>query len=368
MLFTRSIVCWFVLATVAVAQPAAPAEFDVCVYGATPGGIAAAISAAKQGQRVILLEPTNRIGGLVTSGLSHTDFHSFESLTGSFLDFAQRVETHYIKTYGIDSPQLIASFNGTFAEPKVNLLVFEAMLAEQKNIEVKKLKVLQLLPLVSSDGGLRITKLFAVTENERHPFEAKIYIDASYEGDLLAAAGVPFHVGREGRDKYGESLAPEAEDQQLQAYNFRWCMTKTPANRVTPVAPPGYQREDFVGVLEVLNSGKIERVFGYRASVSSRRKRRHCPTTSTTSTMSRARSSGCLCRARTSLGPKEVRRSPSGLQRASPRSRGTFVLLAKRRRCAGQVSRRGREWGWCRMNSRRRTICRRSSTCARRGG
>ncbi len=55
--------------------------FDVVVYGATPGGIAAAVSAARSGLRVAVVEPTNRVGGLVTSGLSHTDFHSFESLS-----------------------------------------------------------------------------------------------------------------------------------------------------------------------------------------------------------------------------------------------------------------------------------------------
>jgi len=83
-------------------------DVDVVVYGATPGGIAAAVAAGKSGAKVLLVEPTERVGGLVTSGLSHTDFHSLESLSGTFLEFSQRVKAHYVKTYGADSEQVKA--------------------------------------------------------------------------------------------------------------------------------------------------------------------------------------------------------------------------------------------------------------------
>src|SRR3954469_21416845 len=78
-------------------------DYDVLVYGATPSGIAAAIAAAKDGERVLLIEPSRRIGGMVTNGLTHTDFRTVEGLNGSFLDFARRVETYYRETYGADS-------------------------------------------------------------------------------------------------------------------------------------------------------------------------------------------------------------------------------------------------------------------------
>jgi hypothetical protein len=288
MLLVRWLTCWLFLAAVAMAQqvpgqgfqprttprnsafaeprPGDLPEYDVCVYGGTPGGIAAALSAAKSGQKVILLEPTNRIGGLVTSGLSHTDFHSHESLTGSFLDFATRVEAYYTKEYGADSPQVKACFRGTFAEPKINEKIFAAMLAEYPRIHIVKDwgRIANARSVTLPDQLKTLQAIQSAKRNQTREFvTARVFIDASYEGDLLAAAGVPFHVGREARAKYNESLAPEAEDQQLQAYNFRWCMTKEPANRVTPVAPPGYQREDFVGIVDVLNGGKIERVFGY---------------------------------------------------------------------------------------------------------
>ncbi|MBU6175619.1 MAG: FAD-dependent oxidoreductase, partial [Planctomycetes bacterium] len=70
-------------------------KVDVVVYGATPAGVAAALGAAEDGCDVLLVEPTRRIGGLITCGLSHTDFHSFESLSGSYLKFAERVQSFY---------------------------------------------------------------------------------------------------------------------------------------------------------------------------------------------------------------------------------------------------------------------------------
>src|SRR5688572_26915857 len=90
---------------------------DVLVYGATPAGIAAAVAAAKGGRDVLLAEPTGRVGGMVTNGLSHADFRTFEGLTGTYLEFTRRVRARY------ESDD--ASFRGTHAEPKVNLLVFE---------------------------------------------------------------------------------------------------------------------------------------------------------------------------------------------------------------------------------------------------
>ncbi len=241
------------------------AEPDVLVYGATPGGIAAALSAAQAGQQVLLIEPSQRIGGLATSGLSHTDFHSFESLTGAFLDFMRRVEAHYAADYGPDSAQVRDSFRGTFGEPKVNLAVFTQMLAETPGITVRHGATLVDVEIAARDGNAsRIEAVnFAEADGGRFAVRAKVCIDGTYEGDLMAKAGVTWRVGREGRDTYGEALAPEQPDRQLQAYNFRFIMTREPANRVRPEAPPGYRREDFTGVLAALASGKIKRIFDY---------------------------------------------------------------------------------------------------------
>jgi hypothetical protein len=260
---------WFqglclVLAMACLPGSARGQDAGVLVYGATPGGIAAALAAAKSGQSVLLIEPTARIGGLVTSGLSHSDFHSFESLTGAFADFAQRVEAHYAKAYGKDSQQVKASFRGTFAEPKVNLLVFEQMLAGHRSITVRKQLSLASVKVLKTGETSRLeSATFTGADGKSITLAARAYIDGTYEGDLMAKAGVPWRAGREGQAEYGESLAPETADSQLQAYNFRFMATREPANRVTPVAPPGYRRDDFVGVLPVLESGKIKRVFDY---------------------------------------------------------------------------------------------------------
>lgn len=232
---------------------AAEDRADVVVYGATPAGIAAAIAAARSDLTVELVEPTVRIGGLVTSGLSHSDFRTFEALTGAFLAFAQRVETHYARTYGPDSRQARDSFRGTFGEPKVNLLVFEDMLAAHPSIRLRSRFVLDAVTMaMPSDNRRRIDSArFRAQDGSSLTLRGRVFIDASYEGDLMARAGVAWRAGREGRDEFGESLAPEQADDQLQAYNFRFIMTRVATNRVAPAAPPGYRREQMGSALEL---------------------------------------------------------------------------------------------------------------------
>ncbi|MBA4066396.1 MAG: xanthan lyase [Isosphaera sp.] len=229
------------------------------VYGATPGGIAAALAAADDGEAVLLVEPTARVGGLVTNGLSHTDFRTFEGLSGTFLDLTRRVEAHYVTTYGKDSPQARACFRGTFGEPHVNLAVLRAMLAERKGVRVKTGSRLDAVE-VRKDRVEAAT--FVGPDGGRWAAKAAVFVDGTYEGDLMAKAGVPWKVGREGKAEYGEGLAPEKADDQLQAYNFRFTMTRDPKNRVAPTAPPGYRRDDFLPVVKVLESGMIAAVFG----------------------------------------------------------------------------------------------------------
>ena len=261
LLFLPTLLTMFALITeIRAATP----DADVLIYGATPGGIAAAVAAAKSGQKVTLVEPSARVGGLVTSGLSHADFHSFESLSGAYLDFSRRVEAHYVKAYGKDSPQVRSCFHGTFGEPKVNLAVFEALLAEHPSITVRRQLALVSVAVKPGGAARRIeSATFIGADGRPVTLAARVFIDASYEGDLMAKAGVPWRAGREGRAEYGESLAPVTGDTQLQAYNFRFMATRNATNRVAPVAPPGYRREDFLPVLAHLESGKITKVFAW---------------------------------------------------------------------------------------------------------
>src|SRR5579871_1937760 len=243
-------------------------EYDVLVYGATPSGIAAAMAAAKDGEHVLLAEPSRRIGGMMTNGLSHTDFRTLEGLNGSFLDFAQRVEAWYRETYGADSQQVRDCFHGTQFEPKVALSIFEKMLAEQSRITLHKEWALDGVKTSSNADGeapatsraMEIALLYDADGNY-HSVAAHYFIDATYEGDLMAAARVPYHVGREAGTEYGESLAPDDAEDQVQGYNFRLCMTRDPANRVPLDEPPGYLRKQFVDLLALLLSGQIHGVF-----------------------------------------------------------------------------------------------------------
>ncbi|QDS89291.1 glutamate synthase subunit beta [Rosistilla ulvae] len=241
-------------------------ETDVCVFGSTPAGIAAAVAAAKAGHGVALIEPTDRIGGMLTSGLSHTDFRSFEALTGFFLDFSQRVEADYVKRYGADSEQVQAAFRGTHGEPSVNLRILQAMIAEQPSIQLIPRQSLHRVATTPFVGGRRRIASATFVDPSGQPLrvDALTYIDATYEGDLMAAAGERYHVGRESRQQYGESQAGDSEgraDGQVQGYNLRLIMTTDPANMREPVQPAGYDRADFLAVLPVLAIGKQQRVF-----------------------------------------------------------------------------------------------------------
>lgn len=160
---------------------------DVLVYGATPGGLSAALAASREGASVVVIEPTKWIGGMVTGGLASTDVGNEKVIGGIAREFFTRAA---------------AGKPGTpmwFAEPQVNMATFQAMLQEAKVrvITDRKLKA------ISRDGN-RVDSLMA---SDGIRYEAKVFIDATYEGDLLARAGVSYIIGRESRDAYGEPLA-----------------------------------------------------------------------------------------------------------------------------------------------------------------
>lgn len=265
---------WQVIALLAVPTAISAERYDLVVFSATPAGIMASVHAARKGHTVALVEPTGRIGGLTTSGLSYTDFRTQEAVTGGFREYMDRVLAYYTRKYGADSPQVRDCFFGALAEPHVSLHVFNEMLREQPRI---KLMTGSSLEGVAAGGGEEKTiQSIAV----RHPsgvtdLEATIFIDASYEGDLAAAAGAPYRVGRESTREFGERLAGHIffkdgrilqgstglGDQRVQSYNFRIIMTRRPDLRVMPPKPQGYDRSMFLRLLGHLQSGAIKRVF-----------------------------------------------------------------------------------------------------------
>jgi hypothetical protein len=245
-------------------------EADVIVYGATPGGFCAAIGAAREGAKVILLEPTAHVGGVNTGGLSFSDSNQTvrSTLKGLFEEWHLRVEKDY-KDRGIALKYdvMVKDQSVWTYEPSVAARVTHQML---KEAGVQVLTRRQLAK-VNKDGAT----IREITTSDG-TFKGKTYIDATYEGDLMAAAGVAWTIGREGRKAYGESLAgkqypkakmpisglndqgkalplitttdagPEEEgDGNVMVYSFRLCLTGNPANRVPFPEPANYDPARF---------------------------------------------------------------------------------------------------------------------------
>ena len=263
-------------------------EADVCVLGATSGGIAAAVKASRMGKRAVIADAGAFAGGLTTSGIGATDIGNKAAIGGIAREFYRRIARHYTnetawqwetrsdyftrRGSGQSKASDLESADATMwtFEPHVADLVFSNLLREAK----VPVHFGQRLASVRKTGN-RITE--AVMENG-NIFRARMFIDATYEGDLMAKADVSFHVGREGNREYGETLngiraetpkhqfvvpvdpyvkpgdatsgllpfiqkgepgKPGDGDASVQTYNFRLCFTTNAANRL-PLNPPSH--------------------------------------------------------------------------------------------------------------------------------
>lgn len=241
-----------------VSATAAEISADVFVYGATPGGVAAAITAARGGHRVVLADPTYFVGGMMAGGLTKTDVGDRDTIGGVSKEFFDRVFDYYKKTYGDDSLQAKQSHRGVFFEPKVAALIFQQMLDEAK---VQVLLKHQLEKVDETRKRIVSATIQPKAGGEAVTVKAQIFIDATYEGDLLAMAHVPYRVGREARDEYNESLAgmtdgPEIYrgkgDHRVQAYNMRSTITHRPDILVPFPKPDNYTPEPHRSFIEAV--------------------------------------------------------------------------------------------------------------------
>src|SRR5437879_1731737 len=114
------------------AAAAEPRQADVVVYGGTASGVLAAVAAAREGKRVVLLEPGKHVGGMVSGGLGATDWGNRAAIGGYSREFFTRVHDYYVKKYGAASPQVKACSDGFHFEPHVAETIFQQMLAEAK--------------------------------------------------------------------------------------------------------------------------------------------------------------------------------------------------------------------------------------------
>lgn len=259
------LICWGV---------SAQNQFDIVIVGGNPGGIMAAIAAARQGKTSVILERTNHIGGLPVNGLGATDIATRKATTGLFAEFTSRIKKYYIERYGEQSQQVKDCSDGFHFEPSVAALIYQEMLDEHKD----KITILLMRQFDAESQNVSLKKNHIESirilnrENKQiEVYQGKMFLDATYEGDLGAAVGVPYRVGRESKEEFDEpgagqtyeywkSLPAEGStgyaDNAVQAYNYRLCLTNDSTNRIPFQKPESYNREEYVSLIEDVWTGR----------------------------------------------------------------------------------------------------------------
>lgn len=273
---------------------AAP-PWDLVVYGATSGGVVAAVQAARMGLSVVLIEPSGHLGGLTTGGLGRTDSGRAEAVGGVSLEFYQRLRRYYASPavwhreapWDLEGREALWDF-----EPHVALKIFREMLEEAGVALVLGDRMVLGRRGVEKAGR----RLVALVTEKGNRYVGRMFLDATYEGDLLAMAGVSYHVGRESNATYGETyngvqkvrthnhifpgfvdpyvvpgqrgsgLLPGVHgedpgvdgegDHRVQAYCYRMCLTDDPANQVPFEKPPGYAEIEYELLFRNFESGE----------------------------------------------------------------------------------------------------------------
>lgn len=263
------------------------ASYDIVIYGGTSAGIIAGIQAKAMGKSVVVIEPTHREGGLTTGGLGQTDIGNKHVIGGLSRQFYERVANHYAnesswkwqkredyRSGGQSITQRGESALWTF-EPSAALKVYRDWIAET-GLKIVRNERLNRKEGVRKEGAV----IRSITMETGRTFHGKIFFDATYEGDLMAAAGVSYTLGREADAQYGETLngvqtrqaryhnfvdgvdpyrikgdpesgllpfldpkgpgEEESADLKIQAYCFRMCLTDHPDNRIPFHKPEGY--------------------------------------------------------------------------------------------------------------------------------
>jgi hypothetical protein len=295
-------------AAVALFSGAQSAQYDLVVYGGTSAGVIAAVQAKKMGRSVVLVGPDVHLGGLSSGGLGFTDTGNKAVIGGLSREFYHRVWKHYQdpgtwkwqkrEEYG-NKGQGTPAMDGEHRtmwifEPRVAERVFEELVKEH-GIPVHRNEWLNRQHGVKKAGA----RIASITMLSGRAYAARMFIDATYEGDLMAAAGVDYHVGREALSTYGErwngvqtgvlhhrhhfgvlterispyvvpgdprsgvlpriSTDPPGEygqaDHRIQAYCYRYCVTDHPDNRLPFPKPEGYDPNQYELLLRIYTAG-----------------------------------------------------------------------------------------------------------------
>jgi hypothetical protein len=302
----RSILFFVALASLCAA--AAPSKADIVIYGCTSGAMTAAIQARKMDKSVVVVCPEKHLGGLTAGGLGFTDSGDKTVIGGLSREFYHRVWQHYDtkeawrwqkrEEFGNKGQGTVALDSAArtmwIFEPHVAEQVYEKWIAELK-ITVVRNSWLDRKKGVAMQNG----RIASIRMLDGKRYTGKMFIDATYEGDLMAAAGVSFHVGREAMSTYGEkwngvqtgvlhhrhhfgavktpispyvvpgdpssgvlpriSTAPPGEygtaDDKVQAYCYRMCLTRVAENRIPFAKPDGYDPREYELLLRVFEAG-----------------------------------------------------------------------------------------------------------------
>jgi hypothetical protein len=221
---------------------------DVVVYGGTSSGIIAAIQANHMGKSVVLIVPSEHLGGLTTGGLGATDIGNKTAIGGLARDFYHRVWRHYQKddAWNRESRRQYYTRNARFSPKDDAMWTFEPHVATQ--IYREMMTEAQIKPIMKERldraQGVKMNgrRIESIAMESGQTFAAKMFIDATYEGDLMAAAGVSFHVGREANSVYGETL--DGVQPKLNDKNHRFIKL------VDPYVKPGDPKSGLVSGIQ----------------------------------------------------------------------------------------------------------------------
>ena len=294
MVFCASVVVVMNVLTNGCSQHMADEECrDIVIYGSSPAAISAAVQAKRMGKSAVIVAPETRIGGLTTGGLGQTDIGNKSAFGGIALEFYKAVAAYYAdpKHWTRQRPESYfpdgqcAGSKGketmwTF-EPSAALSILEDW-EERDGLDICRGELLDRVHGVEKKDG----RIVSIKMLSGKVYRGKMFVDATYEGDLMAAAGVSYIVGREANAVYGESLngnqPAQAEfhqlnvgidphvvkgdpnsgllfgveprdpsvregdgDRRVQAYCFRMCLTDDPENRIPFAKPEGYDERDY---------------------------------------------------------------------------------------------------------------------------
>lgn len=281
--------------------------YDLVIYGSSPAALAAAVQAGRMGARAVVVSPETRIGGLTTGGLGQTDIGAKSAFGGLALAFYKDVAAYYADpaNWTRQTPESYfpdgqcAGSRGkesmwTF-EPSAALKILEGWETRER-LDIRRGEWLDRAHGVETKDG----RIASIRTLSGRVYRGKVFVDATYEGDLMAAAGVSYTVGREANAAYGESLngnepaqakfhqlnpgvdpyvvkgdaasgllpgvepydpafKPGDGDRRVQAYCFRMCLTDDPANRIPFAKPDGYDEKDYELLFRSLAIAPLDR-------------------------------------------------------------------------------------------------------------